>query len=112
MDGWQRLARKTSDVVSHLLGKLIGEADEEPPNALPLMGGEGKDTGQIIAHVRVLLLGEISHRVEATVIILAQHIEQERVLWFGVKVAVAVEIKQAVGPINTIIITSPELTTS
>jgi hypothetical protein len=42
--------------VSYLLAELVGEVDEEAAVALALVGGEGEDTGQVVAQVRVLLL--------------------------------------------------------
>jgi hypothetical protein len=42
--------------VSYLLAELVGEVDEEPAVALALVGGEGEDTGQVVAQVGVLLL--------------------------------------------------------
>lgn len=47
-----------------LFAELVGEGDEHPPVALPLVRGEGQDARQVVPEVRVLLLAEVSHGVE------------------------------------------------
>ena len=50
-------------VQTHLLldlGELVGHADQELAIPLALVGGEGQDARQIVARLRLLLLGKIA----------------------------------------------------
>ena len=48
------------------LAELVAEGDEQLAVALPLVGGQGEDTGHVVPVRGLLLLGEIAHNVGTT----------------------------------------------
>lgn len=60
-----------------LFAELVRKGNQETTVSLSLMGGEGKDTSQIVSHVRVLLLAVVPHRMKAPIVHLAQDVKEK-----------------------------------
>lgn len=56
-----------------LFAELIGEGDEHPPVALPLVRRESQDARQVVPEIGVFLLAEVSHGVKPE----AVHLDHE-----------------------------------
>lgn len=61
------------------LAQLVAELDQQPPEALLLVGREDEDARHVVLLSGLLLLGEVAHDVEPTLVPLRHHVEEEGV---------------------------------
>lgn len=57
---------------------MLTKIDEKPSESLPLVLRHGHDAGHVVLLLAMLLFGKVAHQMAALLVVLGEHVEEER----------------------------------